>query len=114
MVALELYKEHGAEAIIDVVKHELIHSHIGTAEENPHGPIFMAELERIGARLHCKQFARHKRRHSNKRYTYACPTCGARTTTKRRSTLSCSQCNPIGYDKHFAMILAQREVLKEE
>ena len=111
VVALELYKEHGSSAIIDVIKHELIHSHIGTSEDQPHGPIFMTEVERIGASLHCEQFAVNRRRRSNKRYTYACPTCGGRTTTKRRATLSCGQCSISRYDEHFAMVLAQREVV---
>jgi len=112
VLALELYREQGPDAIIDVAKHELIHHYLGETEELPHGPIFLLEAERIGASLHCPQFAADRRRSSNKRYTYACPTCRTSTTTRRRATLSCGHCSPGHYDERFVMVLAQREVVR--
>ena len=112
VLALRLYLEHGPDAIIDVEKHELVHSHINEGEEQPHGPVFLAEAERIGVLLHCRQFASDRRRRSNKRYTYACPTCSLKTTTKRRATLSCGHCSQGQYDEQFVMVLTQREVVK--
>ncbi len=112
VLALELYREQGPDAIIDVTKHELIHHYLGETEELPHGSMFLAESERVGASLHCSRFAVDRRRSSNKRYTYACPTCRMHTTTKRRATLSCGHCSPGRYDAQFVMVLTQREVVK--
>lgn len=109
-VALGLWIEYGVDEVIDVVKHELIHAHVIT-EERSHGPTFLIEAARIGCNLFCPEFAVDRRRTSNKRFVYACPTCRYRVVRRRRAHLSCGTCNPVGYDEAFALVLAERIIL---
>ena len=110
-IALALYNEYGIDEIIDTIKHELIHW-ARPDDEQPHGEEFERETERVGCNLLSPQFAEERHYTSNKRYTYACRTCRHRTIRKKRGELSCAKCHPQGYDEEFALVLAEKVILR--
>ncbi len=75
---------YGEQALIDTLKHELIHYHYPKAG---HGPVFQREAQRIGCQRHCLPLPGQVTF-----YVYKCQDCGQGYRRRKRVNLRKYRC----------------------
>jgi predicted SprT family Zn-dependent metalloprotease len=92
------YHEHYPGDLDDTLKHEMIH-----LRYHGHGPAFRREATRVGATVHCKEYAGlHPKAHLR----YVCPHCHREFRRMKPAELYCGRCSRGHLHPSFRLVLA--------
>ena len=92
------YHEHFPGDLDDTLKHEMIH-----LRYHGHGPAFRREAARVGATVHCKEYAGlHPKAHLR----YVCPQCRREFRRMKPAELYCGRCSRGRLHPSYRLVLA--------
>ena len=115
-IATLYHRDHGIDATLLVLKHELAHWAARWrygAKIAPHGREFKLVAHELDPRITitCPPFA-SKERSTRKGWILVCPKCGRTYHRQRRDKVACSACCTRyargQYDRRFRLVVAQR------
>jgi predicted SprT family Zn-dependent metalloprotease len=92
-----VYHSHFPGDVDDTLKHEMIH-----LRHHRHDARFHREAERIGASVHCRDYAEL---HPRARLIYVCPNCGTEFPRSKRERLYCGRCARRRIDPRYQLVL---------
>ncbi|MEX2247504.1 MAG: SprT-like domain-containing protein [Dehalococcoidia bacterium] len=116
-IATLYHRDHGIDATLLVLKHELAHWAARWRYGRkiaPHGPEFRKVAHELDRRITvtCPPFA-HRERAQRRVWHMMCPHCGRKYERQRRDKVACSRCcdNYSGgyYDRRFRLVVSRAE-----